>query len=269
MGRTGAGTTHGLAVSGLCDRSGAGSRGFQRRAPALPAPAAAANSAHRISHRATARPAAHEAAPLGPSTVGPLKLRWRAMVLRILEHLYWSVTVLGSLVLFLALGGFVPVLRRLAPQRDRRLGRRGRGPSGGVWFRVETRDPDSDLGPVLARVDAPLLFTSIDKVARRLGVRPPGQVRLTYLPCCGVVAWGRSQALIIGLPLLRVLTQGELRAVLAHELAHLARGDATRRGPLGPVRRGARAGRRGGGTTRACGPARGLGPVLPARGRPG
>src|SRR5262249_52855078 len=63
---------------------------------------------------------------------------------------------------------------------------------------------------------------------RRLGVKPPGQIRLTYLPCCGVVAWERSRALILGLPLLRVLTLAELRAVLAHELAHLARGDATR-----------------------------------------
>jgi Zn-dependent protease with chaperone function len=73
-----------------------------------------------------------------------------------------------------------------------------------------------------------LLFSTIDHVGRRLGVRPPGQIRLTYLPCCGVVAWGRSRALIIGLPLFRVLTQGELRAIVAHELAHLARGDATR-----------------------------------------
>ena len=95
---------------------------------------------------------------------------------------------------------------------------------GGVWFQVETQNPDSDLGPVLARVDAPQLFATIDSVGRRLGVKPPSQVRLTYLPCCGVVAWGRSRALIIGLPLFRVLTQGELRAIVAHELAHLARG---------------------------------------------
>jgi hypothetical protein len=97
-----------------------------------------------------------------------------------------------------------------------------------VWFSVESLDPDSDLGPVLARVDAPLLFSTIDTVGRRLGVKPPSQIRLTYLPCCGVVAWGRCRALIIGLPLFRVLSQGELRAVVAHELAHLARGDATR-----------------------------------------
>ena len=34
--------------------------------------------------------------------------------------------------------------------------------------------------------------------------------------------------MVLGLPLLYVLTMEELRAVLAHELAHLARGDATK-----------------------------------------
>lgn len=165
-------------------------------------------------------------APSPPATLGPVVLRWRALILVILERLYWSITAAGAL-LMLALGGFIPVVRGW-------LGNEIEGWSdvvsalGGVWFSVQTHDPDSDLGPVLARVDAPLLFAAIDTVSRKLGVRPPGQVRLTYLPCCGVVAWGRSQALIIGLPLLRVLSQAELRAVLAHELAHLARGDATR-----------------------------------------
>jgi Zn-dependent protease with chaperone function len=170
--------------------------------------------------RAAAGPS-HGSAPLGG-----LMLWWRNGILRLLERLYWTVTLAGTLLL-LAVGGFVPVLRGwLRNEID------GWSDAvatlGGVWFAVETKDPDSDLGPVLARVDAPQLFTTIDSVGRRLGVKPPGQVRLTYLPCCGVVAWGRSRALIIGLPLFRVLTQGELRAVVAHELAHLARGDATR-----------------------------------------
>jgi Zn-dependent protease with chaperone function len=145
--------------------------------------------------------------------------------LRILTRLYWIGTFSGSLFM-LACGGFIPVARGwLRDEIDgwadivRAL--------GGVWFTVETRDPDSDLGPVLSRVDAPLFFATIDKVGRRLGIKPPSQIRLTYLPCCGVVAWGRSRALLIGLPLFRVLTQGELRAIVAHELAHLARGDAT------------------------------------------
>ena len=40
---------------------------------------------------------------------------------------------------------------------------------------TEVKDPDGDLGPVLARADAPPLFAAVDDVARRLhGVRPPG-----------------------------------------------------------------------------------------------
>jgi Peptidase family M48 len=229
MGRAVAGTTHHLQCpdcatdlepelngsSGVLRFSCPGCGGRFRAAHTSPSPVNPSSEA------------AHAPAP-GPNnvTVGPLKLRWRAMILVILERLYWSVTFIGTVVLFL-LGGFVPVLGGwLRNEIDGWAD--VVATLGGVWFRVESRDPDSDLGPVLARVDAPLLFTSIDKVSRRLGVRPPGQVRLTYLPCCGVVAWRRSQALIIGLPLLRVLTQGELRAVLAHEMAHLARGDATR-----------------------------------------
>jgi Zn-dependent protease with chaperone function len=173
-------------------------------------------------------PAIARSADRPPSTAAPLGgfvLVWRNWVLRILARLYWTVTFVGSVVLLLC-GGFVPVARGWL--RDEINGWSDVvGALGGVWFAVDTTDPDSDLGPVLARVDAPLLFSTIDKVGRRLGVRPPSQVRLTYLPCCGVVAWGRSRALLIGLPLFRVLTQGELRAILGHELAHLARGDAT------------------------------------------
>ncbi len=159
------------------------------------------------------------------SPVGHLGLLWRGCILRLIQRLYWVGTFSGAVVL-LALGGFVPVLRgwllnRVSSWSD------VVATLGGVWLHVESIDPDSDLGPVLARVDAPLLFETIDSVGRRLGVKPPGQVRLTYLPCCGVVAWRRSRALIIGLPLFRVLSRRELRAVVSHELAHLARGDAT------------------------------------------
>ena len=166
-----------------------------------------------------------DSVPSRSPPLGGLVLVWRNWVLRMLERIYWIGTFTGTLAL-LVCGGFVPVaggwLRNEIDGWSDIV-----GALGGVWFRDRTNDPDSDLGPVLARVDAPLLFSTIEKVGRRLGVKPPSQVRLTYLPCCGVVAWGRSRALLIGLPLFRVLTQGELRAVVAHELAHLARGDAT------------------------------------------
>jgi Zn-dependent protease with chaperone function len=148
------------------------------------------------------------------------------LALRALEAAFHAGNLVGGSAM-LCLGGFVPVGRDWL--RDRVTG----WPDvvrtlGGVPVSVETTDPDADFGPALARGDAPELFTEVSAVARRLNVRPPDQVRLTYLPCCGVFAHERSRAVVLGMPLLHVLNRAELRAVLAHELAHLARGDATR-----------------------------------------
>jgi Zn-dependent protease with chaperone function len=142
------------------------------------------------------------------------------------ELAYYSGTIAGVATIF-TLGGFVPVIKGWLRDEVNGWGDVVQR-FGGVHVVTETRDPDADLGPVLARTDAPQLFVAVNDVSRKLGVKPPGQIRLTYLPACGVVAWGRSRALILGLPLLRVLTLAEFRAILAHELAHLARGDATR-----------------------------------------
>ncbi len=162
-----------------------------------------------------------------PPTVSGLGLLVRGLALVGLRGAYHVGTTVGAATL-LALGGFIPVIGRwLRDELDDWPG--VLETLGGVRLVSETGNPDTDLGPVLARADAPVLFTEIGEVARRLGAKPPGQVRLTYLPCCGVVAWGhgRKRALLLGMPLLHVLNQAELRAVLAHELAHLARGDAT------------------------------------------
>lgn len=167
-------------------------------------------------------------APAAPSfaPAGSVKLYWRAVILWLLEWVYWSGT-LAMTAAILACGGVFWALAGWVRDEIQCWGDVVES-FGGAWFRVETDNPDADLGPVLSRVDAPLLFDAIEVVARRLGVRRPGQVRLSYLPCCGVVAWGRCQALLVGLPLLRILNRAEMRAVLAHEMAHLARGDATR-----------------------------------------
>ena len=168
---------------------------------------------------ATIRPAVE------PPAVGGVGLAVRGGLLNALAALYHAGNAAGAAILFV-LGGFVPVGRGWL--RDEITDWPGVLKAlGGVPISAETTDPDADLGPVLARADAPDLFAEVGEVARRLGARPPGQVRLTYLPCCGVVAWGRSRALVLGLPLLYVLTRSELRAVLGHELAHLARGDAS------------------------------------------
>ncbi len=156
-------------------------------------------------------------------TVGDLSLRLRSTAVRALARIY-PLGVAAGVSVLLPLGGFVPVLRGWL--RDEVEGWSGVVEAlGGVRVVPEIRDPDADLGPVLVRLDAPTLFQEVAAVARRLNVKPPDQIRLAYLPCCGVVGWRRTRILLLGLPLLQVLTQSELRAVLAHELAHLARGD--------------------------------------------
>lgn len=158
--------------------------------------------------------------------VGGIELSLRGMALRALETSYRVGTITGTFVL-LAIGGVFPVLRRWL--RDEITDWRGVIETlGGLWVTSKTIDPDADIGPAIVRTDAPELFRDIGELANSLGARSPDQVRLTYLPCCGVLAWRRSRALVLGLPLLYVLNRVELRAVLAHELSHLARGDATR-----------------------------------------
>ncbi len=157
--------------------------------------------------------------------LGGFRLAIRAGLLRLLPLVYRLGLGLGAGLLLL-LGGFIPVLGAWLGDRVTSLGDLV-AILGGIQVEVDCRDPDNDLGPILRRSDAPGLFEEVAEVARRLGVRPPEEVRLAFLPCCGVIAWRNSRALLLGLPLLHVLTLAELRAVLAHELAHLANGDAT------------------------------------------
>ena len=157
--------------------------------------------------------------------IGGLALFCRSQLLRMVFGVYRLGQGLGTVGLFVC-GGFVPVARGWLDDSITSW-RQVVAALGGVAIRHGRVDPDADFGPILKRGDAPRLFDLLAEVALRLEVRPPEQVRLAFLPCCGVVAWGQSSALLLGLPLLPVLEIGELRAILVHELAHLARGDAT------------------------------------------
>lgn len=196
------------------------------QAPAADAPDLAILTCPRcgLGFRARRRGMAKQAA--SRPVVGGLGLRVRIIALAFVQSGFYVGTGFLAAML-MGLGGFIPVGRRWLDG-----GLNGWGTVvealGGAWPRPSTKDPDADLGPVVTRADAPGLFDLIDEVARGLGAKRPAQVRLTYLPCVGVVAWGRSRALVVGPPLLYVLNRAELRAVLAHELAHLAKGDAQR-----------------------------------------
>ncbi len=95
-----------------------------------------------------------------------------------------------------------------------------------------TPPPGIPLGPE----NAPGLFALLEELGRTTSARPFEGVRLTWAYNAAVVSqprfgwpgWSRSW-LVIGLPLLDSLSDGEFRAVLAHELAH----HSARHGRLG------------------------------------
>jgi Zn-dependent protease with chaperone function len=152
----------------------------------------------------------------------------RVAILASLIPVYRVGTAIGAMVL-LVLGGFVPVASRWMKDQVHSWSDFVET-LGGVSIQNEVKEAGDDLGPLITRYEAPLLFDEVARAARHAGTRLPDQIRLTYLPCCGVVSSGRrrSRLLLLGQPLLHVLTVGELRAVLAHELTHLTRGHAAR-----------------------------------------
>lgn len=86
-----------------------------------------------------------------------------------------------------------------------------------------------DLEPTnieVTELDQPLLFGFIKNISQELATKPPDKVFINgtsnayvYINC--QLFKENEKHLIIGLPLIKTLTQGELIAVLAHEIAHL------------------------------------------------
>jgi Zn-dependent protease with chaperone function len=101
---------------------------------------------------------------------------------------------------------------------------------------VPTRKPSfEDPGLRLTEHDHPELHALVREVAAATGEEPPADVYLApdvnaaVTDTGGLFGSGR-RVMIVGLPLLDVLTVGQLRAVLAHEFGHYYGGD-TRIGP--------------------------------------
>jgi heat shock protein HtpX len=86
-------------------------------------------------------------------------------------------------------------------------------------------------GVRLTGASQPRLMTLIDEEARACGEQPPDEVYATFEVNAAVTEVGRRRrVMIIGLPLLHLVTERGLRGVIAHELGHYAGGD-TRLGP--------------------------------------
>lgn len=103
--------------------------------------------------------------------------------------------------------------------------------------------PDDEIhGKPITRLDAPGLWTRVEKMAMHLNTTPPEHiiagidtnffVTEAPLTIAGKVHQGRS--LFVSLPLLRILNTEEADSVLAHELAHFKGGDTASGATLGP-----------------------------------
>jgi Zn-dependent protease with chaperone function len=86
------------------------------------------------------------------------------------------------------------------------------------------RSPDPAAGLEIEPEDEPELWAEIDDLSAALGEEPPDRLVLDARVNASVTEATGDRELIIGLPLLVGLDRAELRAVLAHELAHFAHG---------------------------------------------
>ena len=84
----------------------------------------------------------------------------------------------------------------------------------------------------LSRADQPDLWAMVDDIARAAGTTPPTSVLLSADVNAGVLQSGSflglragRRVMVLGLPLLTLMTEGQLRAVLAHEFGHYLGGD--------------------------------------------
>lgn len=90
--------------------------------------------------------------------------------------------------------------------------------------------PFTPPGPLLNPAGQPRLFAELNGVAQAVGEAMPAEVYITPEMNAGVLQRGRRRVMILGLPLMQILTVPQMRAVIAHEFGHYHGGD-TRLGP--------------------------------------
>jgi Zn-dependent protease with chaperone function len=105
-----------------------------------------------------------------------------------------------------------------------------------LWSVLPRLDKFLAPGPRLQRAQYPQLFEQLDAVARATRQEMPAEVYLIpdvnawVMQRGGLMGFGSRRVMGLGLPLMRVLSCSQFRAVLAHEFGHYHGGD-TKVGP--------------------------------------
>jgi Zn-dependent protease with chaperone function len=152
--------------------------------------------------------------------------RFRVLLLALLGNAYISAIILLLVSLLLALAASVLVLKALAVKFILIIGVFLWVVLKALWVKVPPPD-----GTEISERDAPQLFAMIDDLEQQLDAPPFHKVLITddfnagvvQAPRLGVFGWYQNY-LLIGLPLMKSLTEEQFKAVLAHEFGHLAKG---------------------------------------------
>ncbi len=156
----------------------------------------------------------------------PTSYRFRVLLLALLGNAYILAIVLLLVALLLALAASVLVLKALAVKFILIVAVFLWVVLKALWVRI----PPPDGTEVTSR-DVPDLFAMIRDLQKQLGAPPFHKVLITddfnagvvQAPRLGVFGWHQNY-LLIGLPLMKSLTEEQFKAVLAHEFGHLAKG---------------------------------------------
>jgi Zn-dependent protease with chaperone function len=98
-----------------------------------------------------------------------------------------------------------------------------------LWVRMPPAE-----GRSISRPQAPELYELIDRIRTSLSAPKIRDVLITasfeagvqQVPRLGLLGWNKNR-LYLGLPLMLALSSDQLKAIIAHELGHLARGDGS------------------------------------------
>ncbi len=165
----------------------------------------------------------------GVSRKNPRLYIARIIALVTLAYLYLLLILFGSLalcLLMIVMVIYVPVTIKFAIIGLIAFGGIFLAVTRGLWVKMQP-----PKGEPITREQSPKLFALLDELRAALDCKPFHKIFIIHdvnagvfqVPRLGIFGWHRNY-LVLGLPLMQILSPDEFKAVLAHEFAHSSRG---------------------------------------------